>query len=82
MFAYFISLPRYDRVYKWSIWWCTHCSNAARAAGITVLIRGLDADEAFTKLLLQAMDEVQVAGNIWLYLLLMIPSEVTAKNIL
>ena len=82
MFAYFISLPRYDRVYKWTIWWYTHCSNAARAAGITVLIRELDADEAFTKLLLQAMDEVQVAGNIWLYQLLMIPSEVTAKNIL
>ena len=37
-----------------------YCSNAARASGITVLIKSAEIDEAFTKLLLQAMGEVQV----------------------
>lgn len=45
MFTYFVSLP----------------SNAAQASGITVIIKGADTDEAFTKLVLQAMDEVQRA---------------------
>ena len=39
---------------------CVYCSNAARASGITVIIKGAEIDEAFTKLLLQAMGEVQV----------------------
>ena len=39
---------------------CVCCSNAARASGITVLIKGAEIDEAFTRLLLQAIREVQV----------------------
>lgn len=39
---------------------CVYCSNAARASGITVLIKGAEIDEAFTKLLLQGTGEVQV----------------------
>ena len=45
-----------DEVY----WTVCYCSNAAQASGITVIIKGADTDEAFTKLVLQAMDEVQV----------------------
>ena len=39
---------------------CVYCSNAARASGITVIIKGAEIDEAFSKLLLQAMGQVKV----------------------
>ena len=49
---------------------CVYCSNAARASGITALIKGAEIDEAFSKLLLQAIGEVQVRSVHWLYVMI------------
>lgn len=40
-------------------------SDAARASGITVIIKGVEVDKGFSKLLFQSMDEVQV-GPVYL----------------
>ena len=60
MLTYFVSLPRYTRLYKVVYLLVVYFSDAARASGITVIIKGADVDEVFTKLVFQAMSEVQV----------------------
>ena len=59
-----------------------YCSNAARASGITVLIKSAEIDEAFTKLLLQAMGEVQVHSIYTQNIFNSDYSEITTWNIL
>lgn len=61
-------------------------SDAARVSGITVIIKGADVDEIFTKLVFQAMNEVQV---VHIYILVIdtfnnntVHSAITAQHIL